>query len=743
VRGWIVLAACALSAVIGVAVMTRPSPVPRPPIVRLVERLAEARRVVQKSELIDPEVMHLKAGVIAVPSGWQSVPGEIAHFVAPSPRPIHLRIDVPIEGGRDYVVKVTARDPSGKLRMLVQHAPNLVEPEPGWHKATEERAAGGRVRFDWREDTPEGATVLPIVLESESIPSLVVESFTVREAGARDPSIVEAAPAVALHGLVDRPRQGAEAVSKRGARQLLPSLLSSDDGIYEWAVSGPAELSFSTAIVPRGPAAGTAPMELDVSVQTAAGWKSVWSDVRGGDGGLWRAVKLDLPRDARGLRLSTRTAGAGRPQVVAWGNPMLRDPPRSRRHVLLLTLDAVRPDHLGAYGSKRPTSPFLDGLASRGARFQDVSAQRSHTWASTTSLLSGRFPQTSGVIARGDRPLRGLSGLASAFAAAGYTTARIGSPDLPRGQLPGFDDTQIADYDTDVMTRLEELGRLYADRPLFLWVHVSTAHYPWQVAPEFNRFDPGWSGPYQNGLSRAEFRALLDAGPVPEALRHHLTALYDGAILQMDQRLGKALAKLDDVGFFDDAIVAVTADHGAHFGEKDIWFMHATPWRASLQVPLFLIAPGQIAPGTVVRERALLVDVAPTLLDLAGVPYEDLDGVSLKKPPPDRTTVTRFDPATYVVVEDRRWKLLWNPAREPLSWPGELSRTWPLPEIALFDRQNDPNETNDVSAQYPDVVKELRLAAEADRERHALSASSKLSTEARRLLQQAGYLDEK
>src|SRR5262249_54839374 len=148
--------------------------------------------------------------------------------------------------------------------------------------------------------------------------------------------------------------------------------------------------------------------------------------------------------------------------------------------------------------------------------------------------ITGLFPQSTGVIARGDRPLRGLSGFVDAFAAAGYTTVRIGSPDLPRGQLTGFDFTEIAEFDLDVVNRLATVGRALADRPLFIWVHLATAHYPWTVADEFNRFDPGYRGPFASNITRAQYRALEDAGPIPEPIRRHLTALYDGAILQMD-----------------------------------------------------------------------------------------------------------------------------------------------------------------------------------------------------------------
>jgi hypothetical protein len=183
--------------------------------------------------------------------------------------------------------------------------------------------------------------------------------------------------------------------------------------------------------------------------------------------------------------------------------------------------------------------------------------------------MSERRWSSDAVIARGSRPPRGLPGVADALAAAGYTTVRIGSPDLPRGQLSGFDFSEVAEFDVDVTNRLIDIGRARVDCPVFIWAHVSTAHYPWVVADEFNRFDSGYSGPFRAAISRAAFRALEDGGPIPPPIRRHLEALYDGAILQIDTRLGAALAQLDDAGFFRNAMVAVSADHGSHLGEHD------------------------------------------------------------------------------------------------------------------------------------------------------------------------------
>jgi arylsulfatase A-like enzyme len=739
--------------------LTRPRPAERAPLIRLVDELAAARRVEQQRTLLEPEALHLQPGSLKAPAGWRiaaadpNAPApEVARLEADAPRALRLPIDVPVTGGRDYVVRAIVRDASQTVKLLVQHAPSRAEPEVGWHRATDERAAGGRVRFDWREDVPPDRETLTLLIEAERADKVVIESVSVRQAGAREASLVAGGPAAPLLGLVERPADGVRTVSPRGARRLVPSLLASDKGVYEWALPSPppAALELETATVPRGADAGS-PIEMSVEISRGGAFTPLWSAVRGapGDGGGWKPARISIPRDAAVLRLATRAAGAGAPQVVAWGNPILRDAaPRKRPpHVLLVTLDAVRADHLNAYGYARPTSRFHSELAARGARFDDVAAQRGHTWASTSSLVTGLFPESSGVIARGARPHRGLRGVTDAFAAAGYTTGRLGSPDLPRGNFPGFDFAELGELDVDLLARFVTVAQDAGDRPLFLWLHLANAHYPWRVADEFNRFDPGYTGPYASGLTRAEFRALENEPAIDAPLRKHLEALYDGAILQMDVRLGRAMAQLGDRGFFDDAIIAVTADHGAHLGEHDIWFMHSTPWNASLAVPLFVVAPGRVPAGTVLgrdRGRALLVDLGPTLLDLAGLPEIAGEGVSLRPlfAPggrlPARTTVTHFQPAGYVRVENDRYALLWNPSGEPLAWPGELERTLPLPRLGLYDRLADPNEQRDLSAELPLVVGALRQEAEAQ----AGAAAPKLSTEARQLLIQAGYADD-
>jgi arylsulfatase A-like enzyme len=142
--------------------------------------------------------------------------------------------------------------------------------------------------------------------------------------------------------------------------------------------------------------------------------------------------------------------------------------------------------------------------------------------------------------------------------------------------------------------------------------------------------------------------------------------------------------------------------------------------------------------------RALLVDLGPTLLELAGVaPRGALDGISLVPALrgariPARTTVTRFQPAGYAIVSNDRYELVYNPDGEPLVWPGELKRHDEVPRLGLYDRARDPKEEHDLSPEEPLIAGALR----AEAMRTAAGAAAPLSTEARQLLKQAGYADD-
>ena len=275
------------------------------------------------------------------------------------------------------------------------------------------------------------------------------------------------------------------------------------------------------------------------------------------------------------------------------------------RAVVLITVDTLRADRLGAYGYKRARTPVFDGLAGRGARFDSAYAAAPITLPSHASLLTGRYPQGHGARHNGMRIDDGVPLLTEAFGKAGFATgAFVGAFPLDRrfGLTRGF---QVYG---DRMPRAagtvanERPGRAVADEAIgwlrglgtgrfFLWVHLFEPHAPYGA--------PG------------------DTRPVEER--------YDDEIAEADRQAGRVLEALGDAA--RDSVIVVAADHGEAFGEHGEIAHSVFVYDTTLRVPLIVTGPGIDA--RTVESPVSLVDVAPTLARLAGLGAFDADGVDL------------------------------------------------------------------------------------------------------------------
>ena len=268
-------------------------------------------------------------------------------------------------------------------------------------------------------------------------------------------------------------------------------------------------------------------------------------------------------------------------------------------NILLVTIDTLRADRIGAYGYARAQTPTLDALAASGARFADATAHAPLTYPSHVSILTGRYPGAFGVRLNGMDPLpAAASTIAERLKTAGYRTgAIIGSVVLDQsyGLSQGFDDYDDAiaaePRATMAMAELQRtagevtsaaqtwIGRQRA--PWFLWVHYYDPHLPYDAPAAFEARAPGRP--------------------------------YDAEITYVDTELGKLLKPLDR----SRTAIVVTSDHGEALGD------HGEPdhglflYDATLRVPLIVAAPGIKA--RVVGEQVRLIDVAPTIAGLAGL----------------------------------------------------------------------------------------------------------------------------
>ncbi len=315
--------------------------------------------------------------------------------------------------------------------------------------------------------------------------------------------------------------------------------------------------------------------------------------------------------------------------VAFWSNPMVLGRDRAQRpNVILYVVDALRADHLGAYGYPKPTSPFLDRLARQGQVFDRCYAAASWTKPSIASLFTSLYPGTHGVGARSHAdPLPdAVETLADYFRRSGYVTASFSAnpqattlsnldqgfdyvftPNaFPADRLGSKAGKVCAD---DLNTRVLPWIEAHQEDPFFIYVHSIDPHRPY--------------------LSR----------PVPASLARRTNDIdrYDAEIYLNDREIGRIHEKVEQLGLHEKTLFVVTSDHGESFGEHGRQGHGTGVYREEIRIPLILSQQGSIVPRRV-ADPAHLVDLMPTILTHCGISFDggSMEGMDLLRGPSDR-----------------------------------------------------------------------------------------------------------
>ena len=387
--------------------------------------------------------------------------------------------------------------------------------------------------------------------------------------------------------------------------------------------------------------------------------------------------------------------------------------------VVLFTLDTLRADHVGCYGYKGVETPVLDALAAGGVRFTDVACAAPITLPSHATILTGDYPPVHGVRDNGTFRLAPRhETLAERLQAEGYATAafiaafvldsRYGLDQgfdvyddeiAPKYRKPGILDAspqRPADAVIDSAEQwLEEHQRSKPDQPFFLWIHLFDAHSP---------YDP----------------------PEPFKTRYAANR-YDGEIAYVDQQVGRFLEELRSLKLMDKTLVVVVGDHGEGLGDHSEHQHSMLIYESTMAVPLIFHGPGLIPGGRVVDDRVVAtVDVAPTILDLLGLPLGQHDGVSLLR------STTDSDRAVYIETLapklNHGWSALYGLRRrgdkyidaprpeyyDLIADPGELNNLW----------KKDANEVVELADRLASVIESFPAAGETGAEVVAITAEA-------------------
>jgi arylsulfatase A-like enzyme/Flp pilus assembly protein TadD len=360
-------------------------------------------------------------------------------------------------------------------------------------------------------------------------------------------------------------------------------------------------------------------------------------------------------------------AGCG-PSTAPPANAALRSGALAGSNVLLVTIDTLRADRVGAYSGSALT-PTLDALAARGVRFSHAYAHAPMTLPAHTSILTGLIPPSHGVRNNGSTALGSTTPtVATLLHDAGYRTgAFVGAfvLDARFGLSRGFDvyDDRVGS-DTGPVTfafaerRADEVVRLAGDwvlrpsashQPFFAWIHLFDPHAPYR-APEQRSAAP-----------------------------------YDNEVAYTDANLGKLFDRLRAAGQFDSTLIVVLADHGEALDDHGEATHGLFAYDPTLRIP-FIVAGPRIG-GSVVETAAGQADVLPTMIDLLSVKAPSkVDGQSML--PAIRGEAAQ-DHAIYFEALDAYLTRNWAPLT------GVVANGWKyidLPDAELYDLANDPGE---------------------------------------------------
>jgi arylsulfatase A-like enzyme len=429
-------------------------------------------------------------------------------------------------------------------------------------------------------------------------------------------------------------------------------------------------------------------------------------------------------------------------------------PTPERPNIVLISIDALRADGLGVYGNSPAVSPRIDALARRGLVFDQAISQASSTVPAVASFLTSLYPSELGIIAGRKWVVDDMRvTLAEALQVAGYRTqAYVTNGHLvpAKGYAQGFDgyvspepflpygldrlqtETVVAGlacrhklflcepfeggfrslFDRPLVMQNEggrlndqarRFIRLHSDEQFFLWLHYMEPHAAYSPSEPF--------GPVPVSVSddrEAFLRAWTPANKtIPMVMRPDdltaVNALYGGEVLDADGWVGGIWDEIERQALADRTLLVITADHGEEFADHDEYGHGHTVYQELDWVPLIFVGPQVAEPDRVVETSVPMLDLMPTLLEVAGAPLPKLvHGQSLLPvlqgaEPPEQSIYTE-SPARRSSYDDKAlrqgsYKLVYNVK---------------LDQVELYNLGDDPGELHDLSQTEPERAAAMR-----------------------------------
>ena len=441
----------------------------------------------------------------------------------------------------------------------------------------------------------------------------------------------------------------------------------------------------------------------------------------------WFDGSIDLSQfTGQNLRLILGTRGTNskeqpssqkpdeRYDYAVWSNPEVYSNTKGKDDIsiILISLDALRKDHLGCYGYSRDSTSNIDRIAAGGILFQNAISQSCWTLPSHASLLTSKYPSFHGATNSYDK----LSGenitLAELLREKGYTTIGFTEPGWLNpvfGLDQGFD--TFNSRTGEVKNRVASIQRWLErnkHRKFFMFFHTYSIHNYFFEKEEFVQ-------PYalerqkklEKGVNIIDLRLEKDKRVYQPLYKNYVKDIYDGAIKYTDKHLGKLFDVFEASLDSKDYLLILTSDHGEEFGDHDHFRHGMTLYDEMINVPLIIRMPDSQYKSKIINEQVQLIDIPPTIFDLINEPIpEFFQGTSFlplikgkAREERQQITFSELDNSNYHLISLRtnEYKYIYNIA----------SPRKKIPREELYYLIKDRGETQNLKDSKPDMLESL------------------------------------
>lgn len=462
-----------------------------------------------------------------------------------------------------------------------------------------------------------------------------------------------------------------------------------------------------------------------------------------------------------------------------WSRPIAYCPTQGKRsdvkNVVLVSLDTLRADRLGVYANPHELTPAMDRIGAEGTLFEYAYAPYPNTLSSHATLFTGFYPTQHGIVAgRMQKIPADAKTLARAFFDAGHYTIAFtenGYVASGWGFAAGFDryhngtepavKGQFSGNAEDTFSLALGWLETRTDVPFFMFLHTYEVHKPYDPAPE--RIRKLWKqrGIHYSGRFEARFGPLwgfaYNRGDLllTRSNRRQIELLYDAEVIDLDAQVGRLERALDRHGLAGDTLVVLMSDHGEEFDEHGFLGHGDTLHQEALRIPMILRLPGRVPAGRRIASPVGLIDLGPTIAELAGIerPFDDAPAQSLvtdimgRANGLTRPVFSELEDTLGACVTRRAGKFKTCPYRGVAVREGRFAfiHRAVTGEVQLFDYATDRAEQRNVAdrftkrtAYFESLVSEFRANVEATK---TLVVPHRVDSETQQNLKALGYVD--